>query len=103
MVMSLFRVLGGILVAAVAMAALWAIAWYHPRVGSALMLLLLSVILVVWGWFIFRALKTGIVTIRTGLYFRAKSPIAYWGLLLSFTACWLLFLLGLITYALIKF
>lgn len=103
MVMSFFRVLGGILAAVAVMAALWAIAWYLPSLASALMLLTLCAIQVVWGWLIYRALKTGVVTIITGRYLRAISPIAYWGLLLSFIACWLLFLLGVVTYALIKF
>ena len=102
MVMSLLKALGGILAAVAVMAALWAIAWYHPRHASALMLLLLAAILIVWGWLIFRALKTGIITIRTGRYLRAKSPIAYWGLLLLFFASWLLYLLGVVTYALRK-
>jgi len=97
--MSLLRVLGGVLAAVVAMAALWALAWYHPRLASGLML---GSILVGWGWFIIRALKTGIVTVRSGRYLRANSPIAYWGWLVFFITMWLLYLLGVGAYTLMK-
>jgi len=74
--MSLLRVLGGILAGVAVIAALWAIAWDHPRLACTIML---GGFGLGWGWFIFRSLKTGSVMVRGDRYLRSKSPVAYWG------------------------
>ena len=98
MEMSQLRVLGGIVAGVAVIAALWAIGWNHPRLACALML---SGFGVGWAWFIVRSIKTGSVMVRSGRYFRTKSPIAYWAWLGFFFLIGVYLLLGG-TYALIK-
>jgi hypothetical protein len=75
MVMSLFRILVGVLAGLVVILALGALGLRYPfAVGT----LLLFAVGVFWTWFIARSLSRGSVMVRFSTYLRRKTPVAYW-------------------------
>jgi hypothetical protein len=99
MLMSLFRVFGGILTGVIAIAALWALTWYHPRLGCSVML---SAAGIGWGWHLNRLLKTGRIYVSGRVFLAAKTPVAYWFWFGIYFLIGCYFIVGG-TYALIKF